>query len=93
MNREMADYTEGDIGNFRIIEDFLPPPEELIRRQDVQARFVIYRDRVSHWRWTLQDSDGRRLADSAEGYNDRHDCLQAIELLRAAVKAPVSEAT
>jgi len=27
-------YTEGPMGEFRVIEDFLPPPEQLILKED-----------------------------------------------------------
>ena len=35
MKRKKIKYTEGEIGEFRIIPNFLPPPEELVMRQPV----------------------------------------------------------
>ncbi len=34
MRSRIARYTEGEIGRFRVIEDFLPPPAELVPRED-----------------------------------------------------------
>lgn len=32
--KKTINYTDGDIGNIRIIEDFLPTPEELVLKED-----------------------------------------------------------
>jgi predicted DNA binding CopG/RHH family protein len=34
MSSRTVRYTRGEIGKFRIIEDFLPPPEDLVLRED-----------------------------------------------------------
>jgi predicted DNA binding CopG/RHH family protein len=34
MSERTRRYTEGEIGDFRIVEDFLPPPDELVLRED-----------------------------------------------------------
>ncbi len=34
MNEKTRRYTEGEIGDFRVVEDFLPPPEDLVLRED-----------------------------------------------------------
>jgi hypothetical protein len=41
--------------------------------------FVLYRDLKRQWRWRLVARNGRILADSAEGYNRRQDCLRIID--------------
>jgi predicted DNA binding CopG/RHH family protein len=33
MSEKTRRYTEGEIGEFRIVEDFLPPPDELVLRE------------------------------------------------------------
>ena len=33
MKKRTVRYTEGEIGPFRIIKNFLPPPEELVLRE------------------------------------------------------------
>jgi len=34
MSRKTVKYTRGDIGRLRVIEDFLPPPSDLVPRED-----------------------------------------------------------
>jgi predicted DNA binding CopG/RHH family protein len=34
MSRRTVKYTAGEIGPFRIIDNFLPPPHELVARED-----------------------------------------------------------
>ncbi len=34
MSSRAVKYTTGEIGRVRVIEDFLPPPDRLIRRED-----------------------------------------------------------
>jgi predicted DNA binding CopG/RHH family protein len=33
MKKRTTKYTEGEIGRFRIIKDFLPPPDQLVFRE------------------------------------------------------------
>ena len=33
MKKQMVRYTEGEIGRFRVVKDFLPPPDKLVLRQ------------------------------------------------------------
>ena len=46
-------------------------------------RFHIYVDRQLEWRWRLMAANNRVVADSAEGYKNRADCLTAIGLVMA----------
>ena len=34
MSRGTVKYTAGEIGRIRIVDDFLPPPHELVARED-----------------------------------------------------------
>jgi hypothetical protein len=34
MKNRTVKYTDGDIGRLRVIEDFLPPPEALVPREE-----------------------------------------------------------
>jgi len=34
MSRGTVKYTTGEIGRIRIVDDFLPPPHELVARED-----------------------------------------------------------
>lgn len=49
-------------------------------------RFEIYKKQEGliggiQWRWRLVASNGKKIA-SGEGYNNKQDCLHAIELLQ-----------
>jgi predicted DNA binding CopG/RHH family protein len=34
MSEKTVRYTKGEIGRARVVEDFLPPPDELVRAED-----------------------------------------------------------
>jgi uncharacterized protein YegP (UPF0339 family) len=51
--------------------------------------FEVYNASRGEWRWRLWASNGRIVADSAEGYNNKADCLHGISLVKAASNAPV----
>ncbi len=34
MSNRIVRYTAGEIGRFRVVEDFLPPPDDLVLRED-----------------------------------------------------------
>jgi uncharacterized protein YegP (UPF0339 family) len=53
--------------------------------------FVMYRDVQGFWRWHLRAANGRKLADSGEGYCNRMDCRHAIDLVMGTRSAPVVE--
>jgi uncharacterized protein YegP (UPF0339 family) len=55
------------------------------------AAFHVYKDKAGEWRWSLKAGNGRVIADSGEGYNDRGGCIHSIELVRSLNKAPVKE--
>lgn len=43
----------------------------------------IYReDQSGDWRWRARAKNGRILADSAEGYRNRADLINALHILR-----------
>jgi uncharacterized protein YegP (UPF0339 family) len=58
-------------------------------------RFEVYRARRGlllrpQWRWRLCAANGRIIATSGESYNNRSDCLHAIDLVRTdAAYAPI----
>ena len=53
--------------------------------------YVMYRDTANQWRWYLSASNGRKLANSGEGYHNKSDCLAAIYLVRGSDAAPIYE--
>jgi uncharacterized protein YegP (UPF0339 family) len=47
-----------------------------------KARFVVYNDARDEYRWRFRASNGEIIADSAEGYVRKTDCLAGIALVR-----------
>lgn len=52
-------------------------------------QYRIYRDKKNDWRWTLVVENGEILADSAEGYNRKKDCLAGVALVMSSHEAPI----
>lgn len=53
-------------------------------------QFVLYRDSRNEWRWTLYAQNGRKIADSSEGYINRADAIRGIGLVASiASGAPI----
>jgi uncharacterized protein YegP (UPF0339 family) len=53
-------------------------------------RFKVYVDTAGEYRWYLVSPNGKKLADSGEGYQDIRNCMHAIGIIKAhAAKAPV----
>jgi uncharacterized protein YegP (UPF0339 family) len=46
-----------------------------MKRKD---KVVVYLDERDEWRWTFIRSNGRKLADSGEGYKRKAACLAAM---------------
>lgn len=53
--------------------------------------YYLYRDTVGQWRWYLKAANGRKLADSGEGYYNKNDCLHAVGLVKGSGLTPVYE--
>lgn len=51
----------------------------------------MYKDVQGYWRWYLEASNGRKIANSGEGYFNKSDCLHAINLVKNSSDAPVME--
>lgn len=52
-------------------------------------RFVLYKDMIDEWRWTLIAANNRKIADSAEGYRRKIDCMDAVYLVKSSSRAKV----
>ena len=64
------------------------------KRGKSSMKFKVYQDVQKQYRWTLYASNGRKLADSGEGYNNKNDCLSAIQSIKnGAATAPVEDTT
>ncbi|GEM_PF-530900 len=44
-------------------------------------QFVIYKDKAGEFRWQLYAQNSRIIADSAEGYKNRADCVHGAKLV------------
>lgn len=53
--------------------------------------YVLYKDRQNQWRWRYVSSNGRTIADSGEGYYNRIDAMNGINLMKASYNSPVYE--
>ena len=51
--------------------------------------YHLYQDSQRHWRWRLQASNNRIIADSGEGYLHKQDCLSAVRLVQGSGNAPI----
>lgn len=45
--------------------------------------FEKYKDRAGEWRWTLYASNGKKIADSGEGYINERSCDRGIALVKS----------
>ncbi|MCP1468654.1 uncharacterized protein YegP (UPF0339 family) [Sphingobium sp. OAS761] len=55
------------------------------------AYYKLYKDAASQWRWRYVSSNGRTIADSAEGYWNKQDAINGINLLKGSYNSPVIE--
>jgi len=53
--------------------------------------YNLYKDRSNQWRWRLWSANNRIIADSAESYHNKADCLHGIKLVKGSSSAPVLE--
>jgi len=52
-------------------------------------KYHIYKDADGEWRWYLEAANGRKIANSGEGYKNRVDCVAAIDLVKGSSSAAV----
>ena len=58
------------------------------------ATFTIYKDRSGDYRWRFKSSNGRIIADSAEGYETKRACERGIAIVKSdAPSAPTRDET
>jgi len=56
-----------------------------------QMTYHCFKDHKGEWRWHLKAANGRIIADSGEGYKNKEDCLNDIDLVKRSADAPVKE--
>jgi uncharacterized protein YegP (UPF0339 family) len=54
-----------------------------------RKHYELYSDSRKGWRWRLKASNGRTIADSAESYHNKADCLASLRLVQRSSSAPV----
>ena len=46
------------------------------------GKFEVYADKAGEYRWRLKADNGRQIASSGEGYQEKRDCLKGIASLQ-----------
>ncbi len=54
---------------------------------------VIYKDTATLYRWRFVATNGRIIADSAESYHAKSDCLHGIQIMKGSANAEVADTT
>lgn len=49
-----------------------------------RLKFKVFQDKRDQWRWHLIAGNGRIIADSAESYHNKQDCLKGVDLVKNA---------
>lgn len=55
---------------------------ELRAIRDSQGRFELYVDNAGEWRWRLRHRNGNMIANSGEGYTQRHNAQKGMQSVR-----------
>jgi len=48
-------------------------------------KFIIYKDRKGEYRWTLEARNGKKIADSAEGYKRKTQVVKMVNKITVMV--------
>ena len=51
------------------------------------AKFELYKDDAGEFRWRFISSNGRIIADSGQGYKNKSDCQNGIDLIKGEAPA------
>lgn len=54
--------------------------------------YYVYLDQARQWRWTLYAANGRKIANSGEGYFNQADCIHGIDLTAGSSGVPIKYA-
>jgi hypothetical protein len=77
MSNRTVKYTAGDIGRVRIVEDFLPPPEALVAREDnVKVTLSLSRRSVDFFKRAAKSQHvpyQRMIRALVDAYADKQD--------------------
>ena len=53
--------------------------------------YKLYKDTAGYWRWRYTSSNGRTIADSGEGYYNKADAINGINIMKASYSSTVTE--
>lgn len=45
--------------------------------------FHLYKDNAGEFRWYFEASNGRKIADSGEGYKSKQHCIDGMQIIAA----------
>lgn len=45
-------------------------------------KYEVYRDARFDWRWRLVAKNGKTVADGAEGYSTKSNCMRAVRRIK-----------
>ncbi|MDT7543348.1 MAG: hypothetical protein QOE33_3252 [Acidobacteriota bacterium] len=85
-----ADLTKAK-NDAQFFEDEAARLGESLAAECEESTYWVQKDSKGEWRWHLRAENNRIIADSGEGYTHKHDCLHAIDLVKASSNAPVKE--
>lgn len=54
-------------------------------------KFQLYKDKADEYRWRLRARNGRIIATSGEGYQNKNDAVAAIDLVKGCKDAIIEE--
>jgi uncharacterized protein len=53
--------------------------------------YTVYKDAAGYYRWRYRSSNGKIIADSAESYNNKADCLNGIRIMKSSANDSVDD--
>lgn len=55
------------------------------------AYYHLYKDTSGHWRWRYVSSNNRIISISSEGYVNKADAINSINIMRGSAGSPIRE--
>lgn len=56
-------------------------------------KYVIYKDEDKQYRWRFVAANGNIIADSGEGYRQKDDCENGIQIMKGSASVQVVDTT
>ena len=56
-------------------------------------KYQIYKDKAGEYRWRYIAANGNIIADSGEGYINKSDCQNGIDIMKDSADVPVEDLT